>query len=111
MLAAAADTEKARPQPRVGWSARTALKAKKVKAKRSLGQNFLQREDILSAIVSSASLQPDDRVLEIGPGTGNLTRHLLSTGARVTAVEKDDALYDGLQKLFAEVCHPHLHAK
>lgn len=110
MLAAAADTEKARPQPRIGWSARTALKPTKVKAKRSLGQNFLQREDVLSAIVNSTSLQPDDRVLEIGPGTGNLTRHLLSTGARVTAVEKDDALYDGLHEQFKEV-PPFQHAR
>ena len=97
------ETSKVKTQPRVAWSTRTALKSKKLKPKRSLGQNFLQREEVLRAIVAAAELQSGDRVLEIGPGTGNLTRCLLETGARVTAVEKDDALYAALLEQFDQV--------
>ena len=98
-----AATKTAKTQPRVAWSTRNALKSRTLKPKRSLGQNFLQREDVLSAIVQTAELQPGDRVLEIGPGTGNLTKYLLRTGARVTAVEKDDELYRTLLQVFSEV--------
>lgn len=97
------EKSKVKTQPRVAWSTRTALKSKKLKPKRSLGQNFLQREEVLRAIVAAAELQSGDRVLEIGPGTGNLTRYLLKTGARVTAVEKDDALYAALLEQFDQV--------
>ena len=73
---------------------------------RSLGQNFVTKDDILAAIVRAARVVPGRTVLEIGPGTGNLTRHLLSTGARVVAVEKDDALFARLQERFQEVLRP-----
>ena len=42
-------------------------------------------------------------MLEIGPGTGNLTRHLIAAGAQVTAVEKDHRLVDQLREEFGEV--------
>ena len=42
--------------------------------KKSLGQNFLKNEKILSQIVGCGNLSADDVVLEIGPGTGNLTK-------------------------------------
>ena len=45
-------------------------------AKKSLGQNFLVDEAIAKRIVLSANLSPDDTVIEIGPGTGALTRFL-----------------------------------
>ena len=48
---------------------------------------------VLNAIATAALLQPGDPVLEIGPGTGALTHHLLATGASITAVEKDEALF------------------
>ncbi len=101
------EKSKVKTQQRVAWSTRTALKSKKLKPKRSLGQNFLQREEVLRAIVAAAELQSGDRVLEIGPGTGNLTRYLLKTGARVTAVEKDDALYAALLEQFDQVAELH----
>ena len=44
-------------------------------AKKSLGQNFLKDENILSNIVESGNLVKGDTVLEIGPGTGNLTKN------------------------------------
>ena len=48
-----------------------------IKAKKSLGQNFLIDENIIQKIISSGVIQ-DKNVLEIGPGTGNLTRAILS---------------------------------
>ena len=41
--------------------------------------------------------------MQIGPGTGNLTKHLLSRGAIVTAVEKDDTLYARLLEEYKDV--------
>ncbi len=51
----------------------------------------------------SSGVQPGEAVLEIGPGTGNLTKHLLQRGARVTAIEKDDTLYARLSEEYAGV--------
>ena len=49
-----------------------------IKAKKSLGQNFLVDENILKKIVDISEIQ-DRSVLEIGPGTGNLTSHILKS--------------------------------
>jgi 16S rRNA (adenine1518-N6/adenine1519-N6)-dimethyltransferase len=76
---------------------------------RSLGQNFLTDDTILADIVAASRITSNDLVLEVGPGTGNLTRHLVATGALVTAVEKDDTLYDKLQVQFAQVGTMFLH--
>jgi len=57
---------------------------------------------VLSAIVDAAQLSSGERALEIGPGTGNLTKYMLQTGAKVTAVEKDDVLYKGLLETFEQ---------
>lgn len=59
---------------------------------RRLGQNFLLDENLLRAIVRDAQLEPGACVLEVGPGLGFLTRHLLAAGARVVAVEIDPRL-------------------
>ncbi|GLC33506.1 hypothetical protein PLESTB_000082500 [Pleodorina starrii] len=75
----------------------------RIKAKKSLGQNFLTDDSVLQDIVAAAAVGPHDLVLEVGPGTGNLTKHLLARGARVTAVEKDDTLYGRLQEEYREV--------
>ena len=47
-----------------------------VKAKKSLGQNFLIDQNIINIIVESAEIK-DKEILEIGPGTGNLTNFIL----------------------------------
>jgi 16S rRNA (adenine1518-N6/adenine1519-N6)-dimethyltransferase len=57
-----------------------------------LGQNFLLDHNLLAAIVRDAEVQSGDEVLEIGPGPGLLTRHLLDTGAFVRAIEIDAAM-------------------
>jgi 16S rRNA (adenine1518-N6/adenine1519-N6)-dimethyltransferase len=53
------------------------------------GQNFLLDEAVLETMLQTAEVKPADRVLEIGPGIGNLTRLLCERGAEVLAVEKD----------------------
>ena len=61
----------------------------KLFAKKSLGQHFLTSPTALSTIIEAAHLQKGETVLEIGPGTGILTRALLAADARVIAIEKD----------------------
>jgi 16S rRNA (adenine1518-N6/adenine1519-N6)-dimethyltransferase len=73
-----------------------------VKAKKSLGQNFLRDVDIIDGILEIAELGSEDRVLEIGPGTGALTSHLLARAASVTAVEIDHEMIIRLGETFRE---------
>jgi 16S rRNA (adenine1518-N6/adenine1519-N6)-dimethyltransferase len=67
-----------------------------------LGQNFLLNDSVIKKQVSFAGLSPEDVVLEIGPGLGNLTEELLSTGAKVVAVEQDGDFCRFLAKRFGD---------
>lgn len=58
-------------------------------AKKSLGQHFLLDLNLTRKIARAAEIAPGDRVLEIGPGPGGLTRALLEAGAEVVAIERD----------------------
>ena len=69
---------------------------------RSLGQHFLTDETHLAAIVSLAGDLEGRTVLEIGPGPGTLTEHLLRAGAVVHAIEIDPEAVDHLQATFDE---------
>jgi 16S rRNA (adenine1518-N6/adenine1519-N6)-dimethyltransferase len=71
-----------------------------VKAKQSLGQNFLVNQAITERMASFAGITGKDTVLEIGPGRGILTRTLLRHASRVIAVEKDDNLFALLGEAF-----------
>ncbi len=73
-----------------------------MKAKKSLGQNFLKSEKALSDIILTAEVSGKDEILEIGPGEGALTEKLLQKARRVVAVEKDDRLIPFLKEKFAE---------
>jgi 16S rRNA (adenine1518-N6/adenine1519-N6)-dimethyltransferase len=73
--------------------------------KKSLGQNFLHDPHILDKIVALAALTPDSTVLEVGPGTGNLTRLLAQQAGQVIAVELDDRLIPLLRAEFAPLRH------
>lgn len=72
-----------------------------MRAKKQLGQNFLADRGAIAAVAEAAEVSKGDLVLEIGPGTGNLTVELLGRGARVVAVEKDEELLPGLRERFA----------
>ena len=99
------------PPPKIGWLwdrkarplNRQSLRDQNIRPKKSLGQNFMMDEGVLAHITTAAALSPGDPVLEVGPGTGALTRHLLAAGAALTAVEKDGELCSRLETEFAEV--------
>jgi 16S rRNA (adenine1518-N6/adenine1519-N6)-dimethyltransferase len=74
---------------------------KKMRAKKSLGQNFLMHARIAERIALAAQLSPDAVVFEIGPGTGMLTRELLKLAHKVIAIEADSELFEKLQTDFA----------
>lgn len=71
-----------------------------MKAKKSLGQNFLTSPHIIQDIIAAGKVTSEDTVLEIGPGKGMLTTGLLKTGAHVIAIEKDDRLIPELHQIF-----------
>jgi 16S rRNA (adenine1518-N6/adenine1519-N6)-dimethyltransferase len=68
------------------------------KARKQFAQHWLRSEKALDSIVAAAQLQPSDRILEIGPGTGILTRRLLPEVQSVVAVEIDRDLCELLVK-------------
>ena len=70
-------------------------------AKKSFGQHFLLDLNITRKIARLAQVGPGDHVIEVGPGPGGLTRALLETGARVTAVEADPRFAPLLEELSA----------
>ncbi len=71
-----------------------------IKAKKSLGQNFLIDKNILEKIVNTATIE-NKKILEIGPGTGNLTSLILKKKPEeVTVVEKDNYLVKNLIENF-----------
>jgi 16S rRNA (adenine1518-N6/adenine1519-N6)-dimethyltransferase len=69
-----------------------ALRSVGVRPTKSLGQNFLQDEDVVRRMVDALEVSVDDVVIEVGPGLGILTIALLNQGARVTAIEIDPQL-------------------
>jgi 16S rRNA (adenine1518-N6/adenine1519-N6)-dimethyltransferase len=73
-----------------------------LRPKKSLGQNWLVDESVLSCIAAAAELTRQDIVLEIGPGLGALTRHLAEGAGRVIAVELDAALIPSLSRSLAD---------
>lgn len=73
-----------------------------MKAKKSLGQNFLSDPKILKKIADSAEINENDTVIEIGPGKGSLTLELLKVAKKVIAVEKDELLAKNLEEIFSK---------
>ena len=85
------------PEPLRSVIARHGLSASK-----ALGQNFILDRQLLARIAAIPALGPDDRVFEVGPGPGGLTRALLDTGANVVAVERDRRCVPALEELGAD---------
>lgn len=77
-----------------------------IKAKKSLGQNFLKDEAVLARIIRDANLSSDDTVIEIGPGQGALTELLAKVCKKVIAIELDDRLIPVLQEKFKNIENP-----
>jgi 16S rRNA (adenine1518-N6/adenine1519-N6)-dimethyltransferase len=74
-----------------------------VRPKKELGQHFLVDQNVLGVIGRLANLEPEDVVLEIGPGLGVLTRYLAARVAHVHAVELDESLAGQLGELAPNV--------
>ncbi|OIR56242.1 MAG: dimethyladenosine transferase [Amphiamblys sp. WSBS2006] len=68
------------------------------KLSKDLGQHLLKNPLVINTIVDKARIEPSDTVLEIGPGTGNLTVKLLEKAKKVIAIEKDRRLAAELVK-------------
>lgn len=80
---------------------RDEIAAAGLRADKALGQNFLLDLNLLDRIVRGIGLAPGDRVFEVGPGPGGLTRALLKAGADVVAVERDARALPILERLAA----------
>ena len=73
-----------------------------IKAKKSLGQNFLIDRNILEKIVNTTTVT-DKTILEVGPGTGNLTSFILKNSPKkMFVIEKDDNLANSLNETFKD---------
>ena len=71
-----------------------------IKAKKSLGQNFLQDESVIDSIIEASGADNTTDVIEIGPGKGAVTRPLLKCAKSLTAIEIDERLYSFLENEF-----------
>ena len=72
-----------------------------LKPKKSLGQNFLHDKNIIDKIIQASEINNKDVVLEIGPGTGNLTKFILNQKPKkLYVIEKDFCLAQELEKKF-----------
>ncbi len=71
------------------------------KPKKSLGQNFLIDKNILKKIVEKGNISKNDKILEIGPGTGNLTEFIVKSKPKlIIVIEKDFKLVKSLESKF-----------
>jgi len=68
---------------------------------KGLGQNFLIDANVLDIIAGTADIQPDESVLEIGPGLGALTERILPLAGCVTCIEKDPVMAEYLKSRFS----------
>ena len=72
-----------------------------LKPKKSLGQNFLHDKNIINKIIDAQKLCSNDEILEIGPGTGNLTKFIISQKPKkIYLIEKDENLANDLEKQY-----------
>ncbi len=85
-----------------GQEIREVLDRAGVMPSKQLGQNFLIDANISRWIVSQLELKPDEAVVEVGPGAGSLTEHLLGKARRVILIEFDARLAEDLRKRFKD---------
>ena len=92
-----------RPARRLRWDVqtlsqiRTLLSEHGLSPRKSLGQNFLIDQNLISRLVDESGVTSGSTVLEVGPGTGTMTEELLARGCRVVASELDRGLCELLR--------------
>ena len=79
-------------------------------ARKRFGQNFLHDQQVINRIISSIAPQPDDLLVEIGPGQAALTRPLLDSGAELHLIELDRDLVARLEDKFAGEANITIHS-
>ena len=85
------------------------LDAMGVNPSKKLGQNFLIDENVARWIVGQLEIEHGDTVVEVGPGTGALTEHVVNVADRVILIEFDARLAEGLEKRYQDVDHVEVH--
>ena len=80
-----------------------------VNPSKKLGQNFLIDENVARWIVAQLEIEPGDTVVEVGPGTGALTEHVVDIADKVILVEFDARLAEGLKKRYQDHDHVEVH--
>ena len=79
-----------------------------IRAKKSLGQNFLVDKNVIDKIVNTVSIT-DNEILEVGPGTGNLTKEILKKDpTKMYLIEKDTLLAKSLNEIVDELSLIHI---
>lgn len=73
-----------------------------IEPSKGLGQNFLIDQEVVEKIIESAKIDTEDTIIEIGPGTGILTRELAKLAKSVVAIEKDSKMVEILQRELKE---------
>ena len=76
------------------------MKKYNIQANKSLGQNFLIDENVITTAIEKSNINKDDLVIEIGPGLGTLTKYLLESAGRVVCVELDKRMISILEERF-----------
>lgn len=77
-------------------------RARKFRAKKRLGQNFLIDENCIETILDVSDITPDDVVVEIGSGLGFVTEQLVNLAKKVYAIELDENMVTELEKINAD---------
>ncbi|MCZ6829082.1 MAG: rRNA adenine dimethyltransferase family protein, partial [Gammaproteobacteria bacterium] len=80
------------------------------RARKRFGQNFLRDEAVIHQIVRAINPQPQQSLVEIGPGKGALTSGLIDSGCHLDLIELDRDLVPLLQALFGESERLHIHS-
>ena len=77
------------------------MKKYKIRANKSLGQNFLINSEVVENIVNCSEITNEDMVIEIGPGLGTLTKYLLEKAGKVLCIELDSKMINILEDRFS----------
>ena len=79
---------------------RKIIKKYNIKANKSLGQNFLINDNVVTEIIKASNITSEDLVIEIGPGLGTLTKEILKKAGKVICIELDKKMVQILNDRF-----------